>query len=165
MKKSVAQLKRDADSGKMWMELVERYGESGDKIIERLRGNRKVLRSNSVCLVLENLSGQESELRLPCAKLIEYDGENLTIYEAGERDLTEEEKNCLKAWQQKEIIYYKKNPYGDSYWHRRFFFEDSKFPYLNGTEKVRGKKYNYNGKIWDDSIKGDIILRYKVSFE
>lgn len=165
MKKSVAQLKREADSGKMRMELVERYGESGDKIIERLRGNRKVLRSNSVCLVLENSSGEESELRLPCAKLVEYDGENLTIYRAGERDLTEEEKICLKAWQQKEIIYCKKNPYSNTYWYKQFFFENSNFPYLIGDKKVRGKKYNYNGKVWDDSIKGDVILRYKVSFE
>lgn len=61
---TLAELKRNANSGKMKLELIERYGETGDDIIERLRGIRKVLRANTVGLILENLDGAESELRI-----------------------------------------------------------------------------------------------------
>lgn len=70
-KKTLADLKRDAASGKIAFELIERYGKTGNELPERLRGIRLV---QSV------------------ASLIEYTEDTLTVYSAGERSLTDEER-------------------------------------------------------------------------
>ena len=45
-------------------------------------------------------------------------------------------------------------------------FEESNCPYMSGLEKVRGKRYDFNpGLVYDDSIKGEPILKYNVYFE
>lgn len=90
--KTLAELRRDARSGKMSMEMLEWYGKTGEDIKANLRGIRKVEGANSVALLLRNNEGNISELRVQYATLVEYDGENLTVYAAGFRDLTEEEK-------------------------------------------------------------------------
>lgn len=43
--KTLADLKRDATSGKIKFELIERYGKMGDEIPERCRGVRTVKKS------------------------------------------------------------------------------------------------------------------------
>ena len=91
--KSLAELKRDVNKGDMYFEMIYRFGKA---IPERLRGKRKAIKSNSVAIFLLNAEGEESELRYGRAKLIEYDGENLTVYAPAERDLTEEEKRIKK---------------------------------------------------------------------
>lgn len=40
--KTLADLKRDAASGKLSLELIERFGQSGDDIKSTMRGIRKV---------------------------------------------------------------------------------------------------------------------------
>lgn len=162
--KTLADLKRDAANGKIKLELVERYGESGDEIPERLRGIRTVSKVNTVAIFLINNDGVESELRFGFAKLVEYDGENLTIYTSGERDLTEQERKVLADWQQIEDDYYQSNPYGDvyGYWKRKDYFKNCPYPWLAGHETIRGKRYNYNGKILDNQVKGNAILKYRV---
>ena len=162
---TLAALKRNANSGKMKMEIIERYGKTGDDIIERLRGVRKVLRANSVALILQNLSGEESEMRIQSAKLIDYDGDFLTIYEVGERDLTEQEKAVLDEWQRIEKEYYEKNPYGEAYWKKVSYFEKCPCPWMSGFDTVNGKKYQHNGKVRDNQIRGAAILKYKVYME
>ena len=67
--KTVAELKRDANGGKMSLEMIEWYGKTGDEIKETLRGIRKVLRANTVAIILLNRDGNESEMRLNSAKL------------------------------------------------------------------------------------------------
>ena len=52
--KTVAELKRDANGGKMSLEMIEWYGKTGDEIRETLRGIRKVLRANTVAIILLN---------------------------------------------------------------------------------------------------------------
>lgn len=166
--KTVAELKRDANGGKMSLEMIEWYGKTGDEIRETLRGIRKVLRANTVAIILLNRDGNESEMRLNSAKLVDYDGENLTVYEAGKRDLTEQEQRILDEWQRIEDDYYKNNPYGDAYWKRKDFFAKCACPWLTGYEFVKGKYLTYNGDkrvILDRSIKGEAILKYKVYFE
>lgn len=93
--KTLADLKRDAAGGKIKFELIERYGETGDEIPERLRGIRSVSKVNTVGITLVNSEGLISELRFEGAKLVEYDGKSLTIYDRGERDLTEQERKSL----------------------------------------------------------------------
>lgn len=158
----LADLKRDATNGKIKLELVERYGKTGEEIPERIRGIRTVSRINTVAIFLANDDGVESELRFVSAKLVEYDGKFLTIYERGERDLTEQEQKILADWQKIEDDYYKQNPHGDAYWKKKDYFKKCPCPWLNGYETVRGKYYNYNGKVIDNQVRGNAILKYNV---
>ena len=95
--RTLADLKREAASGKIRFEMVERYGETGDAIPERCRGIRTVEKVNTVAILLKTADGIISELRFDSAKLVEYDGKNLTIFERGERELTEQEKTILTS--------------------------------------------------------------------
>jgi len=160
--KTLADLKRDAANGKIKLELIERYGKGEAEFPERLRGIRTVCRVNTVAIFLANENGMESELRFNSAKLVEYDGKSLIIYAAGERDLTEQERKILSDWQKIEDNYYKRNPYGDAYWKKKDYFKNCSCPWLSGYEIVRGKYYTYKGKILDNQIKGDVILKYRV---
>lgn len=160
--KTLADFKRDAANGKIKLEMVERYGKTGEEIEERLRGIRSIIKSNTVGITLITKDGRPSELRYPAAKLIDYDGKFLTIYERGERDLTEQEQEILADWQRIEDDYYSKNPYGETYWKGKDYFKNCPCPWLDGYKTVRGKYYNYNGKVLDNQIRGRAILKYKV---
>ena len=160
--KTLADLKRDAANGKIKLEMVERFGKTGNEIPETMRGIRTVSKVNTVAIFLANNDGVESELRLDSAKLVEYDGEALTIYARGERDLTEQERKILSDWKKIEYDYYKRNPYGNIYWKERDYFKNCPCPWLAGYETIRGKRYNYNGKILDNQVKGNAILKYRV---
>ena len=81
--KTLAEFKRDAATGKMSLELVERFGSTD--IIERLQGIRKISKVRTAAVILVNQNGAESELRFDSAKLVDYDGESLTIYNPGKR--------------------------------------------------------------------------------
>lgn len=158
--KTLAELKREVNTGKLKFEMIYRFGVA---IPEKMQGLRQATRASSVAIMLLNNQGQESELRIDTAKLIDYDGETLTVYQAAERDLTEEEK-AIKA---KEVAYVdeylKRNPYGEPYWQEVAFYKEHKdFAYLSGWDEHKGKRYTYNGKIFDKSIKGEKILQYKI---
>lgn len=160
--RTLADLKRDANSGRMYMMMMERYGST--EIIDRLKGVRPVLRSNTVAIILRNQDGRESEMRFENAALTEYTGDTLTIYNPGERDLTPEEQAVLNQAEAERERYEKENPYSESYWHMKQFFKNCPFPYLAGNETIKGKRYQYNGKIQDNKIKGKAILKYKIVF-
>ena len=165
--KTIADLKRDVKSGNMSMEMLEWYGKTGEDIKPILRGIRKVEGANSVALLLRNNEGNTSELRIKYATLIEYDGENLTVYDAGHRDLTVEEKNILAEWERIEKEYLEKNPFAEIFWKRRDYFSKCSCPWLDGSEMKRGKKLEYvNGRpmVRDNAIKGEAVLKYKVHF-
>lgn len=160
--KTLAEFKRDAANGRIKLEVLERYGKSGDEIPERLRGIRTISRVNTVAVFLANDRGEESELLFDSAKLVEYDGESLIIYSRGERDLTSQEREILADWQRTEDDYYRRNPYGESYWIKKDYFKDCPCPWLSGFGEVRGKRYNLNGKVIDTQVKGNAILKYRV---
>lgn len=160
--KTLADLKRDAANGKIKFELLERYGETGEAIPERCRGIRTVQKVNTVGIMLVTADGLTSELRFASAKLVEYDGKFLTIYERGERDLTEQEQKILAEWKRIENEYYQQNPYGNSYWKKKEYFKNCPCPWLAGHETIRGKRYTYNGKVRDNQIRGNAILKYRV---
>lgn len=98
---------------------------------------------NTVGITLVTTDGLKSIFYFPPAKLIDYDGKFLTIYERGERNLTEQEREILADWQKIEDDYYQKNPYGDAYWKKKEYFKNCPYPWLNGYETVRGKYYKY----------------------
>lgn len=160
--RTLADLKREAASGKIRFEMVERYGETGDAIPERCRGIRAVEKVNTVAILLKATDGITSELRFDSAKLVEYDGESLTIYKRGERELTKQEQKILADWQKIEDDYYKQNPYGDAYWKKKDYFKHCPCPWLAGYKTVRGKYYNYSGKIIDNQVRGNVILKYRI---
>lgn len=161
---SLAELKRQARAGKIKFEMIERYGKTGDEIPEYCRGIREVARVNTVAIILVTADGKESELRFDSAKLVEYDGKSLTIYAAGERDVTAEEQAVLDGAQKIMNRHLKVNPYGDGgFWECEQFYKNSPCPWMSGYKTVRGKRYNnYNGKVVDNSVRGRAILRYTI---
>lgn len=164
-KKTLADLKRDAASGKVAFELIERFGKTGDEIPEQLRGIRRVQAVNTVSIYLVNYNGQVSCFDYNPASLLKYTNDTLTVYSAGERPLTDKEKNILNLWKKVENEYEKLNPYSDVYWKKKTFFYDEypKYRYLAGFEKCCGKRYRCNSNtVFDDRIKGKAILKYKI---
>lgn len=163
MKYTLSRLKRDAAAGKIQFEMIERYGKTGDEIPERLRGIRSVARVNTVAIMLVTEDGIESELRFDTAKLTEYDGKTLTIYDPAERKLTFEEREVLESAQKLQNEYEKKYPYGDGgFWKKKHFISKSPCPWMDGNKTIKGKRYNYNGKVIDYSIRGKAILKYII---
>lgn len=165
--KTLAELRRDARSGNMSMEMLEWYGKTGEDIKANLRGIRKVEGANSVALLLRNNEGNISELRVQYVTLVEYDGENLTVYAAGLRDLTEEEKKILSEWERIEKEHLEKNPFAETFWKRRDYFSKCSCPWLYGTDTVKGKRLEYidgEAKIRDREIRGVALIKYKVYF-
>ena len=158
--KTLAELKREVNKGNLYFEMVYRYGE---EIPERCKGIRRGVRANSVAIYIETQDGKQSELRIPYASLMEYDGNRLVIYQAGQRDLTEQEQAVLNSLKTAESEYYKANPYGDYFWQKQAYFKSHKeFYHLAGWESHNGKYYR-NGKVTDSAIKGKKILEYKIT--
>lgn len=157
--KTLAEFKRNAASGKMSLEIMERYGKSDKDIPARLKGIRKVIKTNTVCAVLLNESGETSELRFGCANLFEYDGETLVIYEPGMRELTDQEQAVLNRIQ--AIYKENENTYSGGYWKVKDYVKNSPCPWMKSDKPIKGKMF-INGKVRDNAIKGNAILRYMV---
>ena len=162
---TLAQLKRDANSGNMSVMLLWRFGATGDGLPQHLRGQRKVFRANSVGLILET-NGEESTLYIDSAKLVEYDGEFLTVFRPAYRAPTVEERFVLNTWNTMETEYYQKNPFGNAFGKRKAYFASSTCPWMDGITKKCGKQYIiHKDKVLDQGVRGEMILRYQVIFE
>ena len=162
---TLAQLKRDADSGRMSVMLLWRFGATGDSIPQNLRGIRKIIRANSVGLIIET-NGQESMLHIASAKLIDYDGKILTVYRPAYRPVTAEERFVLNTWNSYETQYFQKNPFGNTYGKRKEYFASSRCPWMDGITKKNGKLYlAHKDKVLDQSVRGDMALQYEVFFD
>ena len=96
--KTLADLKRDAKSGTLEAKMIVRCGSTD--IPEQLSGWRKIIDSNSVAIFVLRHDGKKSELPLKKSSLVEYDGDSLTVYSAGLRDLTEQEQRVMDGWKQ-----------------------------------------------------------------
>lgn len=178
VKKSRANLFRDAKSGKLSLELIERYGNT--KLPTHMQGKRKVVKANTVSLKLQNKDGKVSTLDIPKATLIEYMYDTLIIYDAGYRKPTSLEQKILNEWGNIEKTKeYKEqcinDAYSDgssSYWKEKAFFKKHNAEYLMGLEMEKGLLLDFNrrkdGKenfIKDEKIKGKPILKYNVYLE
>ncbi len=170
--KTLADLKRDSKSGKLYGVMVVWCGNT--EIPERLAVKRQIFDANSVAVFFKMPDGKKSELRIERASLLEYTDESLTIYDGGFRDLTEQEQRIMNEW--KEIASRSENvkqseidmlPDGSSMFYKeKRFYQEKGFSYLRGLEEERGMKYDFNtGKIRDKNIKGNISLQYKLSWE
>lgn len=150
---TLTQFVRDAKVG-MSLELVERFGKTGDDILERLRGARRITKVSTYKMELMNTQGQTSYLCFNSAKLVEYDGEYLTVYEPIRRELTPDEQRVLDKINSIDA-YYLKNEYA----------KNSSCPWMNPyTDKmIKGKRFvQHENKVIDHSMRGDKILKYRV---
>lgn len=162
MAKSLSELKRNAMEKKIEMRLSP-VGMWSDGLPERLQGWRKAISANSNSITLLNGEGRESKLYIDCASLIEYDNNRLTVYAAGLRELTDNEKKIINEWSAVQKERAEKYPYSDDYWAKKSFFEQRKAEHLLGYEYIRGCKYDYNtGKVYDKKIKGNVQLQYEI---
>jgi hypothetical protein len=170
--KSFAELKRDAKKGTIWMEMVERFGKTGEDIPLRLRGPRLLVGANNVAIFFSNANGEKSECRIARASLIDYDENGLTVYGFGMRPMNADETKCWVAWEEYEQSdEYKTLVDNDvrfgwnrSWWCKKDFFTVRGFPYLvtDAWDKY-GKKRDWNtGMIMDKNVRGDAILKYRI---
>ena len=144
---TLAQLKRDANSGLYTAEMVYRYGK---EIPERLKGIRKITRANSVGIFLEK-DGRESELRIGRAINIDYDGEHLTYYGIHKRPMTQEEENTLKDICQKS----------DNYWVCKKMADKTGYGYLFASAD-NATKWRSGGYIYDKNTRGEKEIEYII---
>lgn len=84
-KLTLAQFKRDAATGKLGLELLERYGNKVDK-----HEICPIIKVKAKGVVLQR-GNKESDLDLNFASLIDYDGEYFKIYNLGKRVLNDVE--------------------------------------------------------------------------
>ena len=162
--KTLAELKRDAASGKLKLELVERFGKTGESIPERLRGIRSAVGVNTVAIKLQNGNGEVSELRLPRSSLMSYDGKTLTVYQPGLRAVTDGEREVLRGADAAKASYERQYSGSDPYYKLVRYYAESPCPWMRpyGDEK-QGKRYDaQKDKVLDRSVKGEVALRYLV---
>lgn len=167
--KTLAELKRDAKSGKISGKMINRFGST--EIQERLQGIRKIVDANTVGITFLNSDGKKSVCEIKAASLIEYTDDKLTLYGAGKRELNDKEKLVMDTWNKiASTDEYKERSRIDlisdgssTYYQEKRFFENCDFPYLFGSEMKQGKKRDYSsGLIIDNSVKGDIELQYEI---
>lgn len=155
MRHTLAELKREAASGKIAFELTEWHGKTGEDIPERLRGIRTVSKTNTVGITLRNDRQSDSELRLESAVLTEYDGETLTIYAPHRRDMTDIETAVLDKFYQIARE--------DGWYQARRYLTSTPFIYLDYDY---GKDYNGMHRsgltIINRKQRGDAVLRYTI---
>lgn len=170
--KTLSDLKRDAKSGKLFGVMTVRCGSSD--IPERLAAKRQIIDANSVAIFFMMADGKKSELRIDRASLLEYTEDSLTLYNAGFRDLNEQEQAILNEW--KEIANKPENikqleidvlsDGSTMFYKEKAFFHNKGFSYLMGLDEEKGLKYDFNtSKIRDKSIKGTISMQYKLVLE
>lgn len=173
MKKTLAQLKRDAKAGNLVCEMIEHYGKTGDDIPERLRGKRPVIGANTVAIIFRNSDGKKSELRIERASLVDYDDENITVYAVGDRIPTPAEQSVLDEWKKiEETKEYQEQTKADAlsdgsstYWKKKWFFKDKGFPWMAGFCDLNEYDKSYNpatGLVKDRNVRGNAIIKYRI---
>lgn len=172
--KTRAELIRNAKSGEFTFELIERFG--GREIYENMKGKRTVGKVQTNGFYLVNNEGEKSFLNIPKASLIEYDGDELRVFNYGFRAMSDEEKAVMDEWKKiTETDDFKRREVADmlsdgssTYWQKKIFFEKKNMLYLTGS-KDKGMELDFckhaDGEekcIRDEKVKGDVILVYKV---
>lgn len=172
--KTRAEFFRDAKANKITLELIERF--KNRDIAENMQGKRTISKVQSNGVYLMNKDGRKSFLELAKASLMEYTGDELRIYNAGYREMTDKEKQVMKEWEAiTNTEDYKRQAQIDAmsdgsstYYAEKRFFTDKKMEYLmgvsNGAKNLIFSKY-YNGEkecIRDENVKGEVILVYRV---
>jgi hypothetical protein len=163
--KTLNELKRDLQGGNII--LVMTKNSCSDRLIGK---KRKVVESQSNGISFidpDDPTSKKSFLAFPKASLLEYDGEYIRIFNAGKRELTEDEK-AIKAGYEK--IRDKKQEERDlladsncSFFCEQAYYLKYDAEYLIGHTTQRGMRFDYrSGLVRDDKVKGELSLEYKV---
>lgn len=145
------------------------------KVLYHFRANEDMMQDRKIEKVQSNAIVTSFGTHKACwlyypksASLVEYNDNIFTIYEAGERDLTEAEKNHLEAManlttpEEKELDLLTDG--STDFWRREAYAREHKVEYLRGFEEVRGLKYNRNtGKVRDNKIKGEKLYTFQIA--
>ena len=146
------------------------------KVLYHFRANEDMMQDRKIEKVQSNAIVTSFGTHKACwlyypksASLVEYNDNIFTIYEAGERDLTEAEKNHLEAManlttpEEKELDLLTDG--STDFWRREAYAREHKVEYLRGFEEVRGLKYNRNtGKVRDNKIKGEKLYTFQIAW-
>jgi len=164
--KSFASMKRDLQVGDA-LTLVEAPTMPNHT---RLNIKRYIVRkqTNGWYLNPDKNADRGSFLDLPNAKLVEYDGEEIRVYDAGIRPLTDKEK---KIWDNRPSQrpenkkQWEIDMLSDTnilFWKDKQYFQKANMAYLHYEKSSR---LNFNSStmtITDKQLKGNLILRYKI---
>lgn len=171
MKKSFNQLKKDLknhEGGILKVLYHFRSEENSDLLLDR-----KILKVQSNALTtikLGNTIAQNRECWLyypTSAELVDYVDNVFTIYEMGERELTEQEKILLDKMEhittekEKELDRYTDSNY--DYWNKKKFAKENNCEHLLGYEYIKGEKYNWRTKkITSNKVKGQKLYSFEI---
>jgi hypothetical protein len=166
--KTFSELKRNADSGNYFIEMVYRYG---DEIPDRLKGIRQLVGSKTKAILIKTNDDKVSQLDIDNTNLIDISDNALVVYNSGFRELNQDEKDLFEAWEkianepqnQKQLETDMLTDGSIMYWKRKTFFTQRNYGYLLGHQKERGEKFDFNtGKIKSDKVKGNKIMEYRI---
>jgi hypothetical protein len=168
--KTLADLKRDIQVGDKIIMTFNALQGSSDRIKQFIGVERYIISKNTMGVKIspDKNATKGSFLDYPKkATLCEYDGKTLKIYDAGFRELTEDEKRVKdnvpsRRIENKEAVTIELMTDGSGfYWKDKQYYKDNNMEYLAGHETFRGLRYHYNtGMIEDESIKGQLSLEY-----
>ena len=171
--KTLADLKREADTGKMYLQLINRFG-SPDNVRGTQKELRRVVSVITVGIKLMDSTGKTSSLDLVSASLVEYDGITLKTFGPGLRPLNADEQSVMDEWNkicntdeykhQAEIDMISDG--STTFWQQKAFFSKAGYDYLFFADSKSSKHYDFNTKlIRDNKIRGDCELEYNVVFQ
>ncbi len=151
--KTLADLKRTLTVGTR-LQLKERYGQPVNKGREIVQ-----TQSNGVWMKVDEPDRFDGNgrhfLDYPKATLMEFDGRTIRIFDAGERELTDVEReiiaNAPRDEKQQELDMMTDT--NIMFWRRKRYYKDAGMEYL---QKSR------NGRIRDNKVKGTTILWYEI---
>jgi hypothetical protein len=156
---TLAELKRHLQIGVKVLKI-----EAWDKPVPEADQLREVVAVQTNAVVFKTPTKPKSWLEWPAASLVIVDNEGFTMYDAGYRDLTPDEKAVYDARPiDKEQSM--QDAYTDGsvmFWREKAYFAKCKYPYLWGMNYVKGCKYDFNTqKIHDNKVLGQCICKYK----
>ncbi len=169
--KTLADLKRDLKVG-VKIKMIFNHNEgNSERIKQYMQVERYIVKtkSNGVEISKNKEDKKGSFLDFPKASLTEYKDNIFTIYGAGFREMTKEEKRIRDnvpshRKENKEAVMQEALCDGSGFdWKDKQYYKDNNAEYLAGHETVRGLCYHYNTeKIEDDTIKGEKELAYEI---
>lgn len=170
--KTLSDLKRDLTIGTAIEMTFNEYAPSSERVKTLVGVKRYVVKKSTTGVQLspDKNAVKGSQLDYPAkATLCEYDGETLNIYNAGLRELTDNERSILEnkpsvRLENREAVRDELMTDGSSfYWKDKAYLKEHDAEYLAGHETIRGMRYDFNTKmIIDEKIKGNLSLAYKI---
>lgn len=158
----------------VYVELVERYGARGDKIPEKLRGKRRIVKARSYGfdIAIAGSLYETSRLDIRRASLCKIADGYLTLFDPGERPLNAEETAKMDDWRaiQNSHEFQRRSDIdaltdgSSTYWQEKRFFDGDMSYLFSGTKCGKSLVYAKDDTpcIRDERIPGNKILKYRI---